>query len=104
MLTRYYRKAQDLRNERRNEELWIQGAYIYEALCCASPLFRSLTKNAKPAKYRDKPYPLKGNDMPEKKATQEEKHYNKQFELFTAKMEAINRQKAKHKEVMTDGE
>ena len=31
-LTKYYRKADEIKKERLNEELWLQGMYIYEAL------------------------------------------------------------------------
>lgn len=98
-LTKYYRKAQDLRNERLNEQLWIQGAYIYEALCCASPLFRSLSKNAKAVPYRDKPFNFGGSSAVED-ATTEKKRYAKNMDIFMAKMAVINRQ---HKEVNANG-
>ena len=32
-LVKFYRKAHKLKNEQKNQELWLQGMYIYEALC-----------------------------------------------------------------------
>ena len=58
-LVKYYRKAEELRNEKRNEELWLQGMYIYEALCDASPIFQSFAKRGTKAHpYTSKPYPI----------------------------------------------
>ena len=58
-LVKYYRKAEELRNEKRNQELWLQGMYIYEALCDVSPILRAFVqKGAKPTPYSAKPYPL----------------------------------------------
>ena len=58
-LVRYYRKADEIRLERRNQELWLQGMYFYEAMCDASPLLQGFAKKGtKPLPYVDKPYPL----------------------------------------------
>ena len=58
-LVKYYRKAEELRNEKRNQELWLQGMYFYEALCDVSPILRAFVqKGAKPTPYSEKPYPL----------------------------------------------
>ena len=59
MLTKYYRKAEELRNEKRNQELWLQGMYIYEALCDVSPILHAFAKKGtKPTPYSAKPYSL----------------------------------------------
>ena len=58
-LAEYYRKADEIRLERRNQELWLQGMYFYEAICDASPILHSFAKKGtKPYPYADKPYPL----------------------------------------------
>ena len=58
-LAKYYRKAEEIRMERRNQELWLQGMYVYEAICDASPILHSYAKKGtKPHPYADKPYPL----------------------------------------------
>lgn len=57
-LTEYYRAAHELRQTRKNEELWLQGLYIYEALCDASPLLHAFAKRGtRPALYPNEPYP-----------------------------------------------
>jgi hypothetical protein len=59
MLAKYYRKAEEIRNDKRNQELWLQGMYIYEALCDVSPILHAYAKKGtKPTPYSSKPYPL----------------------------------------------
>ena len=71
MLAKYYRKAEELRNEKRNQELWLQGMYIYEALCEVSPIFHAFAKKGtKPTPYVEKPYPLTAKQI---KRDEEEK-------------------------------
>lgn len=56
-LCKYYHKAEEIRRERRNEELWLQGAYVYEALINVAPALRAFSKS-KPQPYRKKPYAI----------------------------------------------
>ena len=59
MLAKYYREAEEIRNERKNQELWLQGMYIYEALCDVAPILHSFAKKGtKPAPYSDTPYAI----------------------------------------------
>ena len=70
-LTKYYRKADEIKKERRNEELWLQGAYIYEALCDVSPILHAFAKKGtKPQPYSDKPYSITAEQV---KRAEEEK-------------------------------
>ena len=58
-LVKYYRKAEEIRNEKRNQELWLQGMYIYEALCDVSPVLHAFAKKGtKPNPYSSKPYAI----------------------------------------------
>lgn len=58
-LVKAYRKAYELKQETDNQTLWLQGMYIYEALCCVAPIIRAFSKVKKPLPYRSSPYPLK---------------------------------------------
>ena len=59
MLTKYYRQAEEIRNDKRNQELWLQGMYIYEAFCDASPLLHSMAKRGTKARpYAERPYAI----------------------------------------------
>ena len=66
----FYIKADEVRNNKINRQLWLQGAYVYYALCCASPMFNSLAKDHKPKPYLDEPFAMS-------KAEEEERKYEK---------------------------
>lgn len=59
-LVKAYRKAENIKREEKNFELWLQGKYIYDAISALAPILRtSLSKKpVKAEKYVDKPYPL----------------------------------------------
>ena len=57
MLAKYYRKADEMRFDRQNQELWLQGMYIYEALCDVAPIFNPMSKKGtKVQPYSERPY------------------------------------------------
>lgn len=58
---KFYKEAQDLLIKRKNEEFWMQGMYIYEALCDTAPVLHAFSKKGtKPLPYSKAPYPLEG--------------------------------------------
>ena len=86
-----YRKAAEYRNKRRNQEMWLQGMYIYEALCDASPLFRlSMSKGTvKPQPYTKEPYPITEEEIREREARaarEKEARLKAEFALFAEQM------------------
>lgn len=63
MLTRYYHKAAKIRQDLQNQQAWLQGAYVYEAIADIAPVLRAFAKKGtKPRPYRDVPYPLQGEN------------------------------------------
>lgn len=55
--TKFYRDAYKLKVRQKDEELWQQGMYIYEALCEVSPVLHAFCKKGtKPLPYSSKPY------------------------------------------------
>ena len=69
-LVKFYRKAAKINRDLRNQDLWLQGMYFYEALCKASPAFRSFGAS-KPEPYSPEPYDLYTSDKKRKKAREE---------------------------------
>lgn len=54
---KFYREANDIQLKRKDEEFWIQGMYIYDALCRVSPILHAFSKSGtKPLPYPEKPY------------------------------------------------
>lgn len=66
-LINVYLKAEELRNRKKNNEFWIQGAYFYYALCSSSPMFNSLAKDHKPKPYLKEPFALNEEEEEERK-------------------------------------
>lgn len=54
---KFYLKAHKLKVKQKDEELWMQGMYIYEALCDVSPILHAFSKKGtKPLQYSNRPY------------------------------------------------
>ena len=50
-----YRKAHRIKRQQAEEDAWMHGFYVYNALCKTSPLFRDWLKDHKPEPYYEKP-------------------------------------------------
>ena len=91
-LAKYYRKAHELQRKRRNEDLWLQGMYIYEALCDVSPILQAFAKRGtKPRPYTDRPYSLTSDDRAEERKQQEQRDREKAKQYMLSKMAKINK-------------
>lgn len=81
--TKFYREAYEIQMKRKDEELWIQGMYIYEALCDVSPILHAFSKSGtKPLPYPDKPYHLKNEEY----MSEEEKKKRAENERLIAQL------------------
>lgn len=85
-----YRKAQEIRDRRQNQFMWIQGMYIYEALCDVAPIFHAFAKKGtKPAPYPKEPYPITDTEIREhelREARAKEERMKAEFAAFAAQM------------------
>lgn len=73
---KFYRECHKLKVKQKDEEMWIQGMYIYEALCDVSPILHAFSKNGtKPLPYSEYPYSYK-NDKENKKEIDEQEEKN----------------------------
>ncbi len=87
-----YRKAEEFRMNRRNQEMWLQGAYFYDALCRVSPILHAFAKKGtKPVPYLSEAYALTEKQVELK----EEKHakgvYDKGKKLMEGFMVSHNK-------------
>lgn len=102
-LARAYRKAAEIKAERRNQELWLQGLYFYDALCCASPILRSFSKKGtRPVPYPAEPYALTRDQQKKEKVTKEKRTYEKGKAKMMAYMDKINARFAQSSEATTE--
>lgn len=79
-LTAAYREANRLRNQRKSEEMWLQGLYFYNAVgVVVGNAFRK--KGATPRQYLDEPLRITPLSE-EEKAAQAEKERRKTIAYF----------------------
>ncbi len=92
MLAKYYREADELKRSRKNQELWLQGMYIYEALCDVSPVMNAFAKKGtKPTPYPDHPYPLSTKERANEKKLQEQRDREKARKYMEGQMAKLNK-------------
>lgn len=53
-----YRKAFKSKRNQDNQDMWLLGSYVYEAISRVSPLFNPFNSHPKPIPYLDKPFPI----------------------------------------------
>ena len=93
MLTKYYRQADEMRNERKNQELWLQGMYIYEALCDVAPIMTAMPKKgAKPHRYSEKPYSITEKQLRKEREEKERLNAEKGLRMMQRFMSHTNKQ------------
>ena len=93
---RVYREKDRIATEKQNEMLWIQGAYVYQAILLAAPRLNSI-KPEEPLPYPEQPFDLvlskvnEKEDIPTDEETQKSPEFNKVMEWAIN----VNKQKAK---------
>ena len=88
---RAFRKAEEMRMERRNQELWLQGMYVYEAICDASPILHDFAKKGtKPHPYAEKPYAITEQQHKRNEEDKEKAIHDKGKRMLEAFMKAHN--------------
>lgn len=87
-----YRKADEIRTNRRNQDMWLQGSYFYEALCRVSPILHSFAKKGtKPIPYVSEPFALNEKQSETKQQAKEKKTFDKGKALMEGFMAAHNK-------------
>ena len=91
-LVKYYRKAEEMRNEKRNQELWLQGMYVYEAICDVAPILHAFAKKGtKPTPYSEKPYALNRKQIERDEEEKQRKLTEKGKRFMEAMAASINK-------------
>lgn len=86
-LTKAYLQAYKLNQKRENNRLWLQGMYIYEALCDVSPIMHAFAKKGtKPVPYPSQPYAITEEDVESKKKKEQELRLSKLKATLLAKV------------------
>lgn len=102
---KYYREAALLKLERTDEECWMQGVYVYDALCRVSPILHAFSKSGtKPLPYAEKPYVVNTDITKTKEEKKKDKKREKENAILAARvqfdhwMNATNKHFDKEKE------
>ncbi len=78
MLVIAYRKAEEYRRNRKNQEMWLQGAYFYEALYRVSPILQAFApKGTKAVPYMEEPFPITEKQVEKRHEEKEKKTFDK---------------------------
>lgn len=79
----FYRESYKLKLKQQDENNWMQGMYVYEALCKVSPVLHAFSKKGtKPLPYAEKPFLMDKINPIEK--TQEQIEREKENERLKA--------------------
>lgn len=88
---RYYRKAYELKKKQLNEQLWLQGMYVYEAIRDVAPiLVTNPSENAKIQEYSNEPYALTVKEQKEREQKELERRQKAMMNRFSAMSVMIN--------------
>ena len=88
----FYRKAAQIKQDLKNQDAWVQGAYIYEALLDVAPVLRAFAKKeTKPAPYPKEPFEFFSKQDKQKKAKAQEKNDIKAKAYMEAFMISVNK-------------
>lgn len=92
-LPKLYRKAYDLQRKIKDETCWLQGMYIYEALCDVAPILRSFAKaGTNPKPYPKEPYMLT-QEKQHNEETKKEAAYENGKAIIHAWVAKVNKMK-----------
>lgn len=67
-LTIAYRRAYEEKRKQANQDFWLIGAYVYQAITRSAPLLIPFNQHPKAEPYLDKPFPLYEDDNADENA------------------------------------
>lgn len=92
-LVKAYRKADEIKRERTNQEMWWLSGYLYDVMCRVSPLYHDFVKKApKPVPYLNEPYPMSKKQVKEREDRERKQEYEKTKAMMESFMQKHNKQ------------
>jgi hypothetical protein len=96
-IARFYRLSKEIQARQKDEEFWMQGVYIYEALCRVSPVMHAFAKSGtKPLPYLKEPILMTQHEMHEETEEEKEQRIKNERLIAQAHFTAWARATAKH--------
>lgn len=91
-LVKAYLKAYEMKQERDNTNMWIQGMYVYDAILRASPILHPFAKGGtEPIPYLEQPYALSKEEQKAREEKEEREHMLKAKAYMEHKASIINK-------------
>lgn len=91
-LAEAYRKAEQIRQERKNREFWLMGAYVHEAVGSLEPFpVIFVSKKGQPQSYLKEPFDLGFRSAAEKEADKDKQTFEKGKRFMEQLMADVNR-------------
>lgn len=98
-LVKAYRKAEEIKTDKKNQELWLQGMYIYDAILRVSPILRPFAEQGtEPIPYLEEPYQINNKENEEKRKNKEEKYEYEKMKQYIEMYSVSNNLRFKNKE------
>ena len=97
LLPRYYREMYNIKRDRDNYNMWLQGVYFYEALVDASPAFNPFSKTHTPLPYREMPIPITQEEADRQTEIENQKRLEAGREAMRTMMNEFNKRFMKEK-------
>lgn len=89
LLPRAFRKAEELRRDRQNSYLWLQGKYVYDAIYAMAPALQAMG-GGKPESYVNEPYPLTEAAVRERDEREQQRKMEERKAQMLAWMQRVN--------------
>lgn len=90
-LAKDYRKAYDIRRSIRNQELWLQGFYVYQAIGAFAEILPAFPKKgAKIETYLSEPVPITEAEIQQRKEEEQRRRTERLKASFMKRALAIN--------------
>jgi len=90
-LPKFYREAYELKRSQENQGFWLQGMYIYEALCNVSPVLHAFAKQGtRPNPYPERPYAVSRQEIKAREKEKEIANRRKAKAVFAAWAASLN--------------
>lgn len=89
---RVFRKADEIKRERKNQEMWMTGLYIYRAIGSLSPILRTnLSKKPQSAEpYLSEPLPISKKEIERREKRDEKIRYETNIANLKVWADSIN--------------
>ena len=86
-----YRKAEKMKREKENADMWLQGLYVYQAVSRVAPLLIPFNKNPKAEPYLKEPIPMFEEEQHTEQAKKSAVENDKGIAYMNAMMNVINK-------------